>query len=158
MLSFSIRFLNIQGLTQNKLNEVDLFLEEYGMFYIICMTEHWLDADGCDVFHHEGWHVASNFSRMNYQRGGSLVLNKDLNYEVLSWINSCSIKKRIIINVYRPLGAHYEVFLNTPKHILNNLISTRVVLTGDFNCRAKCGCSEADSTASDLCDLLNTFG
>lgn len=125
---FQLMQLNVQGLTRGKFLEFELFLDEHLSYDLLCLSEHWLSADECESFRHNAWHVASFFARSNKIRGGSLILCKDQEYEVVQEVNDLSteciceisaLKRRniTVLNVYRPPKGNFDDFLNGQKII-----------------------------------------
>ncbi|XP_045483042.1 uncharacterized protein LOC123688091 [Harmonia axyridis] len=110
-------------MSPHKVNEWDLFLMENNMCDAICVTEHWLPLGVADTYCSSGWHVASNFSRTRNKRGGTMILSRNHEYEVLGKIVELSvevdcevaaIKKQglTLISVYRSPVGDFNVCFN----------------------------------------------
>lgn len=125
--------------------ELELFMN-CSYVDILCVTEHWLKAHQF-MFSFSNHQVASSFSRVNMVRGGSLIIirnnlkfkeRKDivsLSVERVIEIACVELEQFVVISVYRPPCAPYDIF---EKYMEEALLKTcncnkTVVFCGDFN-------------------------
>lgn len=128
-----------------KLLEIELFLRTYH-FDILCFTETFLKTDSIS-FSLCPFNKISSFVRTSADGGGSLILiNNELGAKERKDIVSVSVERHceiscaelesiIIICVYSPPSACFDIFLNTLDEALRKLSNTnkRLIMCGDFN-------------------------
>lgn len=169
--TFRVIHLNIQGLTSHKVNEWDLFLMENKMHDAICVTEHWFSPEIADSCSSGGWHVASIFSRTKKSRGGSMILSRNHDYEVLGNIVSLSVEfdceiaaiktqKLTLISIYRSTNGDFGNFLEILENVLNLVdIHDDLAIAGDFNVFfSMYGNDTLDRNAVALVEVLESYG
>nr|XP_022911728.1 uncharacterized protein LOC111422751 [Onthophagus taurus] len=134
---------------------------------VITLTEHWLKAD--EVILVDSYKVASTFSRVNNQHGGSCILvRNDLKYTELmnikdkskEFVIECSaiklnVQKVTIICIYRSPKSDIEDFFNILEDILlecsPQTLKTKLLLTGDLNINLE----NRNTNTLRLLDMLN---
>lgn len=118
----------------------------------ICLTEHWLKEDESGQVNIPNYKLISNFSRVDFQHGGTSIYVKtecDTVSEVtflrqksveLSLECSCvqdNKAKLLIICIYRSQNGNLQVFLDRLSEILDIVITRfrgyNTVICGDFN-------------------------
>lgn len=85
--SLNMLFLNIQGLTYNKILALEGFLINLKV-YILCLTEHWLSELEIKLMFPQNFHCASMYCRTNHIRGGaSIFLHNDIDSRIFDVTN-----------------------------------------------------------------------
>lgn len=140
----SIVHQNIQGLTGKEL-ELELFMNCHEID-IICITEHWL-RDYQFMFSFNNHQVASSFSRNNLIHGGSLIIARNnlkfkersdivsLSVERVAEIACIELERFVVLSVYRPPCASYDIFEKILEDVLFKISNTNktIAVCGDFN-------------------------
>ena len=138
---------NIQGFSSKEL-EVDLLLnDKYNDIHLLCITEHWLNEFELHMLHYNNHSIVSSFTRKSAIRGGSLIIvnnslkskeRKDVvrfSIERTIELSCVEIEHYIIVCVYRPPSADFQVFESVMEDVLKLIIGSkrRIVICGDFN-------------------------
>lgn len=139
---------NIQGLSK-KIDALSMEIQNKGID-IVCLTEHFLNADKLKFINIEGYDIMSCFCRSNSIHGGSLIMVKDLDalerkdIIVLSIENEIEVAAieiknihAVVVTLYRPPSGSIAVFadkLNELMFILNNDKTLKnIFIAGDYN-------------------------
>lgn len=152
---------NIQGFPSKEL-EIDLFIQ-CSNIHILCITEHWLKGHEF-MFNFSNHSIVSSFYRKTCRRGGSLIMVKhnlkskerkdivDKSIERQIELSCVELDQFIIVCVYRPPSADYNLFESVMDEVLSSIfLSTKcVIVCGDFNVNLL--------EKSPMCvSLVNTF-
>lgn len=136
---------------------------------VICVTEHWMTEAEIGTLSMDGYNTLGFSARKEYIGGGTLIFVRDnLNANVKHFKVDCNVEKCIeyscvfvsdfnlcVLAVYRSPSGHFDTFLSSLDHLLNNLgTSKSLVLAGDFNVHF--GTNKPD--ALKLCGTLAGFG
>lgn len=153
-LNYQINFLylNIQGL-RNKIDVLDSFITDIKCkgdeVSIICLSEHWLDENTCNLACPSNFYCASDFCRQDHIRGGtSILINKKFSSQKIDISRLCSefnfeasvaavdSLRLIVASIYRSPSGDPIIFLETIEKLLTFFSSYSgysVVIGGDVN-------------------------
>lgn len=143
---------NIQGGISNKLNDLNIFLDNSSV-KIICLNEHWLQTNKLFLFNKiQNFNLASSYCRLSSRGGGTCILvHSTLNYVVRQDIESLAEDNvfevscieinevnAIVISLYRkPDYSNYKLFLEKLERLLICLskeVKTKsIFIAADFN-------------------------
>lgn len=135
---------NIQGFACKEL-EIDLFLQSDNID-VLCITEHWLKGHEF-MFNFNNHNIVSSFFRKSCNRGGSLIMVKhnlkskerrdivDMSVERHIELSCVELEQFIIVCVYRPPSADYNLFESVIDEVLSSIFRTpkNIIVCGDFN-------------------------
>lgn len=139
--------VNVQGLP-NKINDIELFLENFKNVDVICITEHWLKPLQYNSISLPGYTIATCFCRTSHIRGGALVfVRNNVNFTVFEThlelcaellFECCAVRldeyNLVIICVYRTPHGDIKVFFEKLEYILEyHRRSRNIIICGDFN-------------------------
>lgn len=118
---------------------------------ILCITEHWLTENVCEIVSIENYIIVSYFCRKYYKHGGVLLaVNKRWNATKIDQIAHFSKEKdielagaiitninTIAIAIYRSPKANMEYFINKLTELIHWTTETypgkQIIVSGDFN-------------------------
>ena len=166
---FAVIHQNVCSL-RNKLEEVEVFLQEHKNYDLVCFSEHFMTQDEVASLVINGFTPASWYARHEHIRGGVVILAKngidcferhDLvakSVEMSCEVAAAEIKdiNLIVLAIYRPPGGNFDVFLNIMIEILEILESnsSHVIIIGDFNVNF----SVDTGRKLGFVDVVNCFG
>ncbi|KAK9891630.1 hypothetical protein WA026_015593 [Henosepilachna vigintioctopunctata] len=175
--SFLLMHLNIQGVN-NKLNQLECFLEKSGKPDFLCITESWMDSTKCGNFNLDGWTLASFYGRTHRNRGGVVVLCRN-NIKFINLTDIISLSKEVdcevagihicdenltIVSIYHSPSGSFDSFLLILEEILNSIDSSvNLIVCGDFNVHFNIRDQEESyhkikDKSKIICDLFRSFG
>lgn len=148
--SITFFYQNICSL-RNKLHLIENLTDDHDLS-ILCFTETWFNSVTSDLLALEGYTLASQFSRRNYEGGGVCVFVKDkINFIELEDVKKLSVEyiielcaielpslSVILIVLYWPDKKREETVVKTQLQKLLNLITTKyakknIIIGGDLN-------------------------
>jgi hypothetical protein len=172
--------INIQGL-QNKVEELNMYLEENKDIIIISVNEHWLQNDNLSFLNLlRGFEVANCYTRKNgAKRGGTALLirnsakltakpRNDLTSFGEDYIFECSAVEidelqTVFVSLYRvPYRDTFDAFLNKLDKLLNRLSRSngkRAVICTDCNIDTLTKyCESDDGDGKLVLETSNRYG
>lgn len=156
---------NIQGI-KCKILELELFMNSNNID-IMCITEHFLKSHEV-MFNFSNHQVGSSFCRVSAECGGSLILlNKQIQFKERLDIVHLSVERHIeiacveleqfiIISVYSPPSASFDIFEKNMEEVLHKLSKSNknIITCGDFNVNIL----ENNSLTCKIINLFESFG
>lgn len=166
-----ISFLNIQGLTFNKIDILNSYFAEFKCD-VFCIAEHFITShDSLNSVNLLDFKLASAFCRPTRIHGGVAIFVRDgIQFKTLDLANYCRevycdlsgvtipSLKLIILNLYRSCLVPSDVLIDTLETVLHDLFivfkNFRFVVVGDFNIRFDRNSSELNN----LIEITESFG
>jgi exonuclease III len=152
---------------RNKVTEMEVLLKiELKKVDILCLTEHWLNAQALHCINIAGFKLISSFCRKDSKHGGSSIYIKNgiVTREINHFPNVCEEKtfelslidlptfNVNIVCIYRSPGSKPEIFMEKLELVIQKLLKKRkiLILCGDWNIDFL----SEDSVKKDLMELL----
>ena len=159
--------INVQSIL-NKLESLEFMLNKENVD-VLCLTEHWLDADTALCLQIKGYSLLSCFCRNSKIHGGSLILVKNNlkhNFKGFNNIENASIEahselcgifndKYCIVCCYRPPSGNMDIFTDSVSSALSMAYKRGkyLVFCGDLNINFYVG----NEHKKQLLDLFDSF-
>lgn len=164
---FSLVHLNVQGIG-DKLNLLELFLDEVGSTDILCVTEHFVKSSLCDRLSLSGWITANSFGRESRSRGGVAIFCRNNLFSVCPEIDTLSVETHCeiassrlssfsvtVISIYRSPKGDFHKFLTIVESILVKIdLCEKFIICSNFNENFNI----SDYYSDAFCDLLSSYG
>ena len=163
---------NIQGLTADKILDLEILLTYYDID-ICCLTEHhWQGKEVIETFNLVKYKTVSSFSRTNFLKGGVCILAKNtLNFNNVKVSKICEEKtfeiccaqfnfdvfSICVFSIYRSPKSDFSSFLTKLSTVLEDKYNSkyRYVICGDVNVNFLPSAEKKDSKL--LANLLAEF-
>lgn len=138
---------------------------------ILCIAEHWLQAENAQLMCLPDYKIASSFCRNSRKRGGTMICVRNnysckdmpsitsLGLEEVFEISACIVVelKILVVCIYRnEVESNKHHFLDRFEILLNTLTSVNmnIIISADFNIDF----NSDNTTTIELCSLIDSFG
>ena len=165
----SVMHQNVQSIG-NCVDRLNVMLQENPECDILCISEHWKNAEQLQRFALENFRLASYFCREEGYGGAAIYVRKHINTRNRKKLEALSIKgvfecaciecdlqgeQFVFVAVYRPPKSEVKEFFQQMENLLGQMVSEnkRVFVAGYFNIEL----FENNNIKVDFLSIMNSF-
>lgn len=163
--------LNCQALTTDKIDEINIELDNCLSVRFLCLVETWANHSSISKYRFSGFSLASSYCRSSCRGGGVAIWIRDClsfksfnfdtycvdkDFEICGITTVVDAQKILVLTGYRSPSSNLQFFLEGIHQVMENVYvpNSKIVICGDFNCDSY----RLSSNYKELLSVLQGFG